>query len=226
MSPKKIVKRAKEIGLNLISITDHNSIDNSIVTKNLAEKNGIHYLFGMEVQTIEEVHVLTYFDNFEDLYKVWKIVYERLPDVKNNPEIFGDQVIVDEEENIIRFEEKLLINSTNLSFKELYRIVKENSGLFIPAHIDSESYSVISQLGFIPEDLDIKFVEISYLVDKGSFLLVHPDYSKYKFVSFSDSHYITDIGRSFTIFDIDFPSVSNLLSYKNEDDQKIFIIRR
>jgi len=111
MSPKKIVQKAKEIGLNLISITDHNSIANSAITQKLSYENGIEYLFGMEVQTEEEIHVLTYFDNYSDLYEVWNIVYERLPDIKNNPDYFGDQVIVDEDENITGYEDKLLINS-------------------------------------------------------------------------------------------------------------------
>lgn len=223
MSPKKILERAYNLGLNLISITDHNSIENSLIAEKLAKKYGINYIFGMEVQTKEEIHVLIYFDSFDDLYEVYKIVYENLPDVKNDPEIFGDQVIVDEDENIIRVEEKLLLNSTNLSLKELNEVVLKKGGIFIPAHIDSEIFSIISQIGFIPEDLKIDFLELTYLTDKDVYLKSNKEYSNYKFVSFSDAHFLNDIGRSVTIFETKSPSI---LSLKNVDSKKIFIKRR
>jgi predicted metal-dependent phosphoesterase TrpH len=223
MSPKKILERAHSLGLNLISITDHNSIENSLVAEKLAKKLDINYLFGMEVQTKEEIHILIYFDRFEDLYDVYRIVYENLPNVKNNPELFGDQVVVDEVENIIKFEEKMLLNSTNLSIKELNEIVLRKGGLFIPAHIDSELFSIISQIGFIPDDLEIDFLELTYQKDKDKFLENKKEYSKYKYVSFSDAHFLKDIGRSITIFETNSPSI---LSLKNIDNEKIFIKRR
>ncbi|MGB9842858.1 MAG: PHP domain-containing protein [Caldisericia bacterium] len=225
MSPKKIVEKAKEIGINLISITDHNAIANSLVSQKLANKNGIFYLFGMEVQTDEEIHVLTYFDNFKDLYEVWKIVYEKLPDVKNDPDYFGDQVIVDEDENIIGYEEKLLINSTKISFKELYDIVKKNNGIFIPAHIDRDSFSVISQLGFMPKDIDIEFVELSCNIDKSDFLSEYPDYARYNFISFSDAHFLEDIGRCYTIFIYE-EKKGNLIKEIFNKENNISILRR
>lgn len=225
MSPKKIVQKAKEIGLNLISITDHNSIANSAVTQKLSYENGIEYLFGMEVQTEEEIHVLTYFDNYSDLYEVWNIVYDRLPDIKNNPDYFGDQVIVDKDENIIGYEDKLLINSSKISFKELFNIVIKRNGIFIPAHIDRETFSVISQLGFIPQDIDIKFVEISYSKEKEDFLKYYPDYIKYVFISFSDAHFLDDIGRGYTIFEYKNEKIDSLTKIFNKEN-KISIIRR
>jgi PHP family Zn ribbon phosphoesterase len=225
MSPKKIVEKAKNLNLNLISITDHNSIANSIVSQKIAQKSGIDYIFGMEVQTEEEVHVLTYFNNFNDLYDVWKIVYDKLPEIKNNPDFFGDQVIVDEDENIVGYEEKLLINSSKISFKELFYIVKEKNGVFIPAHIDRESFSVISQLGFIPKDIEIKFIEISYSKERNDFLSNYPYYLKYSFVSFSDAHFLDDIGRSYTIFEYKDEN-SNLLNKVFNEKNKITIKRR
>lgn len=225
MSPKKIVEKAKSLNLNLISITDHNSIANSIVSQEIAQKNGIDYIFGMEVQTEEEVHVLTYFNNFNDLYDVWKIVYDKLPEIENNPDFFGDQVIIDEDENIIGYEEKLLINSSKISFKELFNLVKEKNGVFIPAHIDRETFSVISQLGFIPQDIEIKFIEISYSKKRNDFLTNYPDYLKYSFVSFSDAHFIKDIGRIYTIFEYDDEN-SNLLNKVFNEKNKITIKRR
>lgn len=225
MSPKNIVEKAKSIGLNLISITDHNSIANSIITQKLANRYEIYFLFGMEVQTEEEIHVLVYFDNFDKLYELWKIVYEKLPNIKNDPDFFGDQVIVDENENILGYEDKLLLNSVKLSFKELFNLVQEKKGIFIPAHIDSETFSVISQIGFIPEDLNIRYLELSYLKDKELFFLEHPEYKNYEYVSFSDAHFLEDIGRSYTIFEYD-DKESNLLEKVFNEKNKISIKRR
>lgn len=223
MSPKNIVLKAKELGIHMISLTDHNSIENSLVTKKLAEKFGLYYIYGMEVQTSEEIHILTYFDSYEELYNVWKVVYENLPNIKNEPELLGDQVVVDEEENIIKFEEKMLLNSTSLSLKELNEIVKKNNGLLIPAHVDSEAFSLTTQIGFIPEELEIKFVEISINSVINDFLIKFPQYSNLNIVSFSDAHFLKDIGRVVTLFEIDEPKVSNI--YKI-DNKSISILRR
>lgn len=223
MSPKKIIERAYNLGINLISITDHNSIENSLVASNLAKKYNIYYLFGMEVQTKEEIHILVYFDNYEDILDVYKIVYNNLPDIKNDPEIFGDQVVVDEDENIIKFENKLLLNSTELTLKELNEIVYKKGGLFIPAHINSETFSIISQIGFIPDNIIIDFLEITYNISKDEFINIYPNYSQYKYLSFSDSHYLNEIGRSVTVFELDYPNVSSL---KKVDNDKFLIKRR
>jgi len=227
MSPKRIVERAKILGINLISITDHNAIQNSEQTKNLAEKYGISYIYGMEVQTEEELHILTYFDNYTDLSNVWKTVYEKLPNIKNNPDYFGDQVIVNEEENIVGFEEKLLLNSSKISLEDLCKIVQENNGIAIPAHIDSAAYGIISQIGFIPHDSFFPFLEISCehkekeLIDKLSYL------KNYKFVSFSDAHYINKIGKCYTIFELELPTIPELLmASKDLNKRKIIDIIR
>ncbi len=223
MSPKKIIERAYNLGINLISITDHNSIENSLVASNLAKKYNIHYLFGMEVQTKEEIHILVYFDNYKDILDVYKIVYDNLPNIKNDPEIFGDQIVVDEDENIIKFENKLLLNSTELTLKELNEIVYKKGGIFVPAHINSETFSIISQIGFIPDNIIIDFLEITYNINKDEFIKIYPNYSQYKYLSFSDSHYLNEIGRSVTIFELDYPNVSSL---KKVDNDKILIKRR
>lgn len=227
MSPKRIVERAKILGINLISITDHNAIQNSEPTKNLAEKYGISYIYGIEVQTEEELHVLTYFDNYTDLSNVWKTVYEKLPNIKNNPGYFGDQVIVDEEENIVGFEEKLLLNSSKISLEDLCKIVQENNGIAIPAHIDSATYGIISQIGFIPHDSFFPFLEISCehkekkLIDELSYL------KSYKFVSFSDAHYINEIGKCYTVFELELPTIPELLmASKDLNKRKVIDIIR
>jgi PHP family Zn ribbon phosphoesterase len=227
MSPKKIVERAKILGINFISITDHNAIKNSEPTKNLAEKYGISYIYGMEVQTEEEVHILTYFDNYSDLSNVWALVYEKLPNIENKPDYFGDQVMLDEEENILGFEKKLLLNSSKISLEELCKIVLLNHGIAIPAHIDSPSFSILSQIGIIPEYLFLPFLEISYAKSENDIINRYPFLKDQRFVSFSDAHYLNDIGRACTLFEIETPNISEIkLSANNASGRKTEIIRR
>jgi PHP family Zn ribbon phosphoesterase len=227
MSPLKILEKAKNIGLDMIAITDHNAIENNKSLMKLASKYEINILHGMEVQTEEEIHILVYFDDYESLNRVWNVIYANLPDIKNNPLYFGDQIVVDENENIIKFEEKLLLNSSKISLGSLCKLVREYNGLAIPAHINSSIYSIISQIGFIPENLFFSFLELSYECKKDSFIRSHQEMSNYKFISFSDAHYLKDIGRAYTIFEINKPTISELkLASLDLKDRRVLKIMR
>jgi len=123
MIPPFIVQKALEIGLNLIAITDHNASENVPAVIKAAEGSDLTVLPGMELQTEEEVHVLCLFDSMDQLNKLQELVDETLPDVKNNVEFFGEQFIVDHTGEFIRRKERLLINSTQLSFDEAFHAV-------------------------------------------------------------------------------------------------------
>jgi len=118
MSPRAIVDAAVESGVDLIALTDHNTCAMGPIVAHTAEKAGLAFMYGIELQTSEEVHLLAYFDDGEACRALSEEVYAHLPDVKNDPRYFGDQVVVDEQENIVRTEEKLLLNSITLSLEE------------------------------------------------------------------------------------------------------------
>ncbi len=126
----------------------------------------------------------------------------RLSPVKNNADYFGDQVVVDENDEIVRFEEKLLINSVQISLDEAVTKIKSYGGLIIPSHVDSPTYSIISQLGYVPENLTFDALEIK---DRENIPQVLPFVldKALPFVTFSDSHYIKDIGRRRTLLDLE-----------------------
>ena len=115
MSPAAIVRRARELALDVIAVTDHNSVENGFTAARLGEKIGLKVLFGMEAQTREDVHVLCLFEDRRQAERFNERVYALLPDVDNNPDLFGDQVVVDEQDNIVRQEEKLLLNALDIS---------------------------------------------------------------------------------------------------------------
>ena len=128
MSPSAIVAEAKRRGLQAIAVTDHNSVENALIARRVGERLGVKVFCGMEAQSVEEVHLLVLFEDPEEARLFWEEVYPSLPEIPNNPEYFGDQVVVDEEENILRFEEKLLLNSLTLSLGEIVEIGRRRRG--------------------------------------------------------------------------------------------------
>ncbi|SHE96639.1 PHP domain-containing protein [Caloramator proteoclasticus] len=161
MTPNNIVNMAKIKELDVIAITDHNSCKNVEACLKVAEKVGMLVIPGMELQTKEEVHVLCLFKDLDSALCFQEFVYNRLPNIKNKPDIFGNQIIFNENDEIVGYEEKLLLNSADITIDEAFYRVKELGGQFIPAHIDKDTYSIISNLGFIPDYLDIKTLEYS-----------------------------------------------------------------
>ena len=111
---------------------------------------------------------------------------------------------MDEDDNITGYEEKLLISPSSLSINDLFDIVKSAGGLFIPAHVDRHSYSVLTNLGFIPDDLDIKNIEISRAtLDVEAYLASRPELGKYKIFRNSDAHYLQDIAMAEAFLDVE-----------------------
>lgn len=194
MSPINIVEKAKEVGLDIIAVTDHNMVENSLYAHELGKKIGLHVLFGMELQTLEEIHLLAIFDNFELALSLQEKVYQLLPDIRNDADYFGDQVVVNEENEIVRFEDRLLLNSAQISVTDAVSWIKSHGGLSIPSHIDSQTFSIITQLGFIPDDLPCDALEIrnkEHIAELLPLIMC----KNVPFVSFSDAHYLKDIGK-------------------------------
>jgi PHP family Zn ribbon phosphoesterase len=212
MSPAAIVGRARELSLDLIAVTDHNSMANAFVTATLGEKAGVKVLFGMEAQTREDVHILCYFEERLQAERFNEHVYSLLPDVRNNPDTFGDQVVVDEQENIIRHEEKLLINALDITLIGLLDLVKLHGGLAIPAHVEALPYGLLANLGMVPAELAGAPLEIAYESSHEHALQAFPGLRLHPLLRNSDAHYLKDIGRACTIFTAASPTLPALLA--------------
>ena len=204
MTPNNIVNMAAISGLDTIAVSDHNCVGNVRAATEAGKNCGVNVIPGMEVETSEEVHILTLYPSIDIAEDVAKEVYKKLPDIKNRPDIFGEQIYMDKEDNIIGYEEKLLISPTSLALEDLFDLVKSAGGLFIPAHVDRHSYSVLTNLGFIPDDLDIKSIEISKATtDIESYLNARADLRRYNIFRNSDAHYLGDISIKEAFLDID-----------------------
>ena len=221
MIPEMIVAKARSKGLDVIGICDHNSSENVIAVKKVGERRKLKVLGGMEVTSKEEVHVLALFDDEKDLNKLQKIVYENL-NGENDEELFGYQLIVDEKNEIIDLNKKLLIGAADLTIDEIVELIHSMNGLAIASHVDRERFSLIGQLGFVPEGLELDGLELSprYMSEKKK--LDFPLASGYPLVTFSDAHYPNDIGKTSTTFLLDDITVSELKkALKNEDGRSI-----
>lgn len=196
MTPNNIVGLAKLIGLDAIAVTDHNTVGNVGAVMEAGKRVGIRVVPGMEVQTAEEVHILTLFPTQEAAGYVAERVYRSLPEVPNRPEIFGEQLLFDGEDRVIGREEKLLLSSSALSVNQLFSLVEEAGGLFAPAHVDRHSYSILTNLGFLPPELPIRWIELSRRVDcPEDYIGSRPDLAGLHVLRNSDAHYLTDLAE-------------------------------
>jgi len=222
LSPREIVARAKQEDLDIIAITDHNSAQNVPAVMHLGTQAGLKVIPGMEVQTREEIHLLTFFPDWPSAASWEREVYRHLPEVLNDPAIFGDQPVVDEEGNIIRFEQRLLLNSTDLSLEEVKRRVEEYGGVTIPSHFDKGSFSLISQLGLIPEDLELEALEMSRRSEfLEQMIRTNASLTIPRIIS-SDAHRLAEVGSARTIFLLAEASLEEVrLAFRSQGGRRI-----
>ena len=119
MSPTAIAARGLEEELDMMALSDHNAVGNLPAFFCACEAAGIVPLGGIEVTSEEEAHVLCLFPDLEKAMEFGAWVHDRLPDIPNDPDRFGDQVAVNENEEVLYEEEKLLISATTLNLDEI-----------------------------------------------------------------------------------------------------------
>lgn len=224
MSPFNIVKRAKEKNLDILGITDHNSTKNCKVLEDFGKKNDLLILKGAEVTSKEEVHCLAFFEKDDELVEFQKYLDEHIQKIKNDVNRFGYQVVVDENENIIEQIEWLLISALDADLNQIEKKVHELNGLFIPAHIDRARYSLLSQLGFVPSDLNVDALELSKFISKDDFLKQNKYLKDYCFIQSSDAHFIENVGDIETTFQINEKSFQEIrFALKAEKERKVIL---
>ena len=196
MSPQSIVKQAEIKKLDIIGICDHNSAENVTATQETAKRKRITVIGGIEATSQEEVHILALFNDEKDVFEFQAVIYEKLSGF-NEDEVFGKQLIINEDDEIIGINNRLLIGATSLPLQKIVQTICSLKGLAIASHIDRERFSIIGQLGFIPEGLPLDALELSPNYDRR--IRNHELYG-FPLVTFSDAHFLEDIGKSFTIF--------------------------
>jgi PHP family Zn ribbon phosphoesterase len=199
MSPRNIIQKASQQGLDIIGITDHNSTLQAPLITKMAREQGIFVLSGVEVTSAEEVHCLCFFED-DALGEFQNYIDRHLIPVPNKPEKLGHQVVVDEDEIITDEIANSLLSSMDQSIDQIRAKTRALNGIFIPAHINRPLFSIFSQLGFIPGDLGEDALEISFHTSHQEIIKQYPQLTDKTFISSSDAHYIPDIGKTHTLF--------------------------
>lgn len=195
MSPKLIAREARACGLGAVALCDHNSALNCPAFRSACLAEGLLGIYGLEMTTREELHVLCLFAQAEAALELGDLVYARLVSGPYDAERFGDQVYVDENEVILGSVEKHLIGAVDLSLAEAAAETARRGGIFVPAHIDRSTFSVSSQLGFLP-DGSYDAVEITR---PGAVASARG----YPAIASSDAHFPGDIGIRHTVVEVE-----------------------
>jgi len=192
LPPGRLLECGAARGLKIMALTDHNSSLNCPAFAKLSSQYGIIPVFGMEACTSEEIHVLCLFTNLDACMAFNDYAYSLLMPFLNDPEKTGDQVYVDEYDNIEGEVEYYLLNPISLSIDEIGDKVIEYGGIVIPAHVDRLAFSMTSQLGVVVEGpwSAVECVRIPpFLYDEP--LETH----QYPLITSSDAHYCEHVAR-------------------------------
>ena len=224
MSPVALMKRAQDLKIDWIAITDHNSMANCPAYEKVAGDFGIAFTWGVEIQTAEEIHLLAYFDNNSQAQEFDKLLYGSLLPLQNDADFFGDQVVIDENENIIKLEERALINSSLWGIDEAVEMIRSYDGYCMPAHIDATANSIISQLGFIPNPELFDAFGITAKCDVDAYKKQIPYLKTNSLIRSSDAHYLADMGSGWTKFFIETPVMEEIMLSVSGTDGRLISI--
>jgi 3',5'-nucleoside bisphosphate phosphatase len=217
MIPPLIVQKALEKNIDLIAITDHNASANVGAVQKAAEGTSLTVLPGMEVQSREEVHLLTLFETLDAL-QAWQAEVDRsLPDLPNQPEFFGEQFVVDETGEFLHGEPRMLLTSIRLSIDEIFEHVRTLGGIVIPAHVERFSFGLFSTLGLIPESWNLLALEISRHTILQKALETFPAMRNYPLIQSGDVHRLDEFLGT-TVFNLASPSLMEIRMAFNQID--------
>jgi len=224
MIPPLIVRRAQQLGLGLIAITDHNAAENVAAVQAAAVHSGVAVLPGMEVQTREEAHILCLFDTIEQVLGFQELIYASLPALPNRADVFGEQFVVDETGDFVRMNERLLLASSALSVNEITAATIERGGCAIAAHVDRQAFSLLGNLGFIPDDLPLAAVEISRFTPPEQVGTRFPMLQGWPMITSGDAHRLAEM-RASMLVTMGGPSVRELtLAFRGQDGRKVKLL--
>ncbi len=193
MTPRNIVNMAKLYDLDVIAVTDHNSSLNCRAVIEAGKEIDLLVIPGMELCTSEEVHLVCLFPTLENALKFSQYVASTLPKIRNKPTVFGEQLVLDKDDNVLGFEHTLLITASTISANDAVAIVSDYGGICYPAHLDRSSYSLISNLGIIDDSFNFNCAEIFDSDMIPQMKTQHPYLNNLKILSSSDAHYLENM---------------------------------
>ncbi len=203
MTVNNIAGMAKLNGLQIVALTDHNSTKNCTAFYWACEKNDLVAIAGVELTTAEDIHFIVLFETLEDAARFDEALQEKRILIKNRPDVAGEQLILDENDNIVGTEEHFLPNATTLSLEQAYEFVKPFNAVIYPAHIDRTANGIVAVLGAYPQNPDYLAAEFH---DRSNIESYVREYSKLlgvKAFADSDAHYLWNISEAENFIKLD-----------------------
>jgi predicted metal-dependent phosphoesterase TrpH/anti-sigma regulatory factor (Ser/Thr protein kinase) len=197
MHPAAIARAAALAGLDGLVVCDHHAADNAAAVSRAGGPLGVAVVPGMEVTSEEEVHLVAILPDQSRAAALQARVAAELPG-RNEPRVFGEQVIADEHADVLGFNDALLSGATRWSVERAIGEIHALGGLAVAAHVDRERFGMVGQLGFIPAGLPLDAIEVSSRTSfaEGRRRFAGP--TQTPIVTGSDAHRPDDIGASVT----------------------------
>lgn len=212
MTPANIAGMASIKGLGIVALTDHNSTKNCPAFFKACKTHGIIPIAGMELTTLEDIHIVCLFPDLDSAMEFDREVEAKRAPIKNRPEIFGRQQIMDHEDNVLEEEENLLLYATELTLEEGKALCESFGGVCYPAHIDRESNGIVAILGGVPEDAGYSAFELNDRESETEYRERFPHLNGMVQLVSSDAHYLWDISEAENVIEIpDEPYSSDLV---------------
>lgn len=192
MTPNNIINMCDLKGLQMIAVTDHQIAVNCQPIMSLGNKKGIYVFPGIEIECMEEFHLIALFENIESANDISQWLLRSLPPIKNRVDLFGHQYEMNEQDEVLREIPDYLLGPSSYSCEQIVRAVHSQEGIIYPAHVDRLSYSLLMSLGTFPPELNFRSFELS---SKGVYSSYQKRYPDYQIVQSSDAHHLGQISE-------------------------------
>jgi PHP family Zn ribbon phosphoesterase len=213
MTPHNITGLASLLGLQLIALTDHNTCGNCRAAIAAGAELGLPVVPGMELTAREEAHILCFFRDPDAAEAFSAHVYGKLPDIPNDPAVFGPQLYMDAADRVLREEPRLLITAADIGVYEVQALCRSFGGVAVPAHLNKSSYSILSALGFADPAMGFPVCEITASCRAELLTGEHPELAGVQFIRDSDAHYLEQLGAAGQVLDLPEPTAGALVDY-------------
>jgi len=222
MIPSLIIAAAKEAGLDIIGIADHNSCENAGAVIEAAKSSGIKVLPGLEVQSVEGVHLLCLFDFIEQAEEMQQAVYEALPRIEVAAKLYEQQIVVDYRAEFVKYCTMPISVPTAMEIDGVFERVYALGGILIPSHIDRLETGMCGVLGMLPDSPEFEAVEISRNISPDMARERYPSVDNRPIFQSSDTHWLSAIGERRTLLDIEHRTISEIrMACKGENGRRV-----
>lgn len=211
MVPPAMLLAAERSGLAILGVVDHSSAGNAAAVLEAGPAFDVALLVGLEVESVEGVHLLALFATAAAAAAFGALVATHLPPLRNRPDLFGEQTLVNEWGEVVAEESRLLAVATDLGVEEVADLILAHEGLCIAAHVDRTANGLLPTLGFVPPRLHLDGLELSRFTSPSAALARWPELRGQPLLQSSDAHCLAEIGCVRTLVPAELGNPGNAL---------------